>query len=107
MHAVPPGGSDALAQLDKGRTYDARGLPTRATWLVKRLVYPSPELILPPSLFSVLGVIDWLLLPRHFLGMAHRPLDEVVREWDPPGRFGVQDDNQYFMGDPRNIKEPY
>ncbi|KAI9218794.1 hypothetical protein BC828DRAFT_407260 [Blastocladiella britannica] len=75
-----------------------------ATWLMKRLVrglmyrtidfqQTLNDLMLVPSPFSVPAVADWLLLPCRFSRpIAHRPLDEIVREWDAPAIINVVGD---------------
>ncbi|KAI9224769.1 hypothetical protein BC828DRAFT_15324 [Blastocladiella britannica] len=86
------------ATLDAQFNPDTRGLPTPATWLMKRLVrrglamremscarfdnVPVADLELVENPFTVPAVVDYLLQPHRFRNIANMPLDELVRAWD-------------------------
>ncbi|KAI9215768.1 hypothetical protein BC828DRAFT_46721, partial [Blastocladiella britannica] len=87
------------AAMDRSEYPDTRGLPTPATWLMKRLVHGLLEreaqlsddpsiganpIELAPSPFLVPAVVDFMLQPRRFRSVAAAPLDEVMRAWDVP-----------------------
>ncbi|KAI9223197.1 hypothetical protein BC828DRAFT_279694 [Blastocladiella britannica] len=90
------------ASLDKYRFPSTRGLPTPATWLMKRLLrglanreyishnwrfvnrVPVPDLVLDPSPFSVPAVVSYMLRAHRFPTVALVPLDEALRAWDVP-----------------------
>ncbi|KAI9221281.1 hypothetical protein BC828DRAFT_405049 [Blastocladiella britannica] len=87
------------ADMDTGEYPDTRGLPTPATWLMKRLVrglmsrqieyqntvgVVTVDLALAPSPFTVPAVVDDMLRPSRYRSIAALSLEEVVGKWNVP-----------------------
>ncbi|KAI9216294.1 hypothetical protein BC828DRAFT_441537 [Blastocladiella britannica] len=99
MHFTPGRSGYTPATVDCRTFPDTRGLPTPATWLMKRLVLglvvrdaefqlynnvPAQDLTLVPSPLSVPAIIDDTLHPRRYRAIADVPLDALIRAWDVP-----------------------
>ncbi|KAI9216803.1 hypothetical protein BC828DRAFT_441223 [Blastocladiella britannica] len=82
-------------EIDASMYPDTRGLATRATWYMRRLVahipireaqsspYMTIKDVVPPHAFQVPVVLDFLYSRHHLAMLASRgPLDAVLREWD-------------------------
>ncbi|KAI9216165.1 hypothetical protein BC828DRAFT_409737, partial [Blastocladiella britannica] len=84
----PPAYFQQLPSVANMEYPDTRGLPTPATWLMKRLARKlffaredSHDFGGFSTPFSMHAVVDYILQPRRFRSIAHLSLDDVVREW--------------------------